>query len=458
MAVSIGILIIGLLLVSVALTGTILRRLPLSAAMLYVAVGIGLGPAGMGVLRIDPIGDARTIELVTTAAVVISLFTAGLKLRVSLRDPRWWLSMRLAVVAMVITVGLVAFVGVSWLGLSLGAAVLLGAILAPTDPVLASDVQVRRPTDRDRLRFSLTSEAGLNDGTAFPFVFLGLGLLGLREIGPNGLRWLTLDVVWAVSAGLVIGALLGTLIGRLVIYLRQTHKEAVGLDDFLALGLIALAYGTAEVIHALGFLSVFSAGLAVRRIEARHAGEAPPPDVRLAASSEDAAQPEATHPKTAPAYMTEAVLAFNEQIDRLGAMAVVLLVGAMLPLAWLGWEALLLTVLLFVVVRPLAVALALAGSSISLPQRRLMAWFGVRGVGSIYYLSYAITHGLETGTAQELARLTLAVVAASVIVHGVSVTPLMAWYDRRQERHDRAQAWRRSRHGARRRREEPEAG
>ena len=132
----------------------------------------------------------------------------------------------------------------------LGAAILLGGLLAPTDPVLAADVQVEHPGDRDRLRFSLTGEAALNDGSAFPFVMLGLGLLGLHELGAFGWRWLAFDVVWAVRGGLAIGWLLGMLVGRLVLYLRRTHKEAVGLDDFLGLGLIALVLcGRAASAH-----------------------------------------------------------------------------------------------------------------------------------------------------------------------------------------------------------------
>ena len=140
---------------------------------------------------------------------------------------------------MTITVGFVALIGVVGFNLPLGAAVLLGAILAPTDPVLASDVQTEHPWDVDCLRFSLTGEAGLNDGTAFPFVMLGLGLLGLHELGEFGWRWLAIDVLWAIVGGLGIGSLLGNLVGRFVLYLRREHKEAIGTDDFLALGLIA---------------------------------------------------------------------------------------------------------------------------------------------------------------------------------------------------------------------------
>jgi NhaP-type Na+/H+ or K+/H+ antiporter len=428
MEFTLAFIVIGLLLVGLAMTGTVVERLPLSTGIIYVAVGALLGPFALGLISLDPLEDSAVLERVAEIAVIISLFTAGLKLRLPLRDDRWMLSVRLAAVSMVVTVGLVAAIAYVGLGLPLGVAILLGAILAPTDPVLAGDVRVREAGDRDRVRFSLTSEAGLNDGTAFPFVMLGLGIIGLHEIGDWGWRWVAIDLLWAVPAGLGVGAMLGTLVGRLVIYLRHTRKEAVGLDDFLALGLIALAYGCALAISSYGFLAVFAAGLAVRRIEASFSRDAVPKDVRSAAAM---GNPEvATHPETAPAYMTEAVLAFNEQIDRIGAMAIMLLVGAMLSSQYLHSEALWFVPLLLCVVRPLSVRIGLLGTRTNAHQRNLIGWFGVRGVGSIYYLMFAIEHDLPRGYAQELVAMTLSVIATSLVVHGISVSPLMAWYER----------------------------
>ncbi|MDQ4078177.1 MAG: cation:proton antiporter, partial [Chloroflexota bacterium] len=183
MLFNIWFVIIGALLISVALAGSVMERLPLTSAMFYMALGVVLGPVGFGLIQFDPVAQAGILERLTEVVVIISLFSAGLKLRTPLHDGRWRLPVRLAFISMTVTVGLIALAGVTLLGLPIGAAVLLGAALAPTDPVLASDVQVRSPTDRDRLRFSLTGEAGLNDGTAFPFVMLGVGLLGLHELG-----------------------------------------------------------------------------------------------------------------------------------------------------------------------------------------------------------------------------------------------------------------------------------
>jgi NhaP-type Na+/H+ or K+/H+ antiporter len=296
--------------------------------------------------------------------------------------------------------------------------------------VLASDVEVEDASDRDRLRFGLTGEAGLNDGTALPFVVLGLGLLGLHDLGSNGWRWVVFDVLWSIGGGLAVGGLLGTLAGRLVIYLRREHKEAVGLDDFLALGLLGLAYGLALLVDVDGFVSVFAAGVALRRVEHKATGDRPPEDVKAMVKVGEEEEI-ATDAEKAPAYMAVAVLGFNQQLERICEVAIVLMIGAMLSARYLPAEALWFVPLLFVLIRPIAVGVALIGSR-SLPsQRWLMSWFGVRGIGSLFYLTFAIERGVEHELAQRLTALTLVVVAASIVVHGISVTPLMRLYTRR---------------------------
>lgn len=426
-------LVLGGLLVVIALIASIVKHLPLTTTILYLLVGLGLGALGFGAIRLDPLLHAGLLERVTELAVIVSLFTAGLKIRLPVRDRLWRLVFRLAFGSMTITVGLIALVGTYGLGLPLGAAVLLGAVLAPTDPVLASDVQLAAPGDRNRLRFGLTGEAGLNDGTAFPFVMLGLGLLGAHEIGAWGWRWLAVDVVWATAAGLGTGFALGTLVGHLVLYLRKEHREAFGLDDFLALGLIGMSYGAALLIHSYGFLAVFAAGLALRRIErlASPKGEDAPLGVReMAAAGE--AEEIATHPEKAPAYMAQAVLGFNEQIERILEIGVVLLVGGMLSWRFLPASALWFIPVLFLVIRPLAILTGLAGAHLPRLEKGLACWFGIRGIGSIYYLMYAVEHGLDSALAERLVGLTLTTVAASILLHGISVTPLMKLYEKRK--------------------------
>lgn len=423
---------LGGLLVAIALIASRVKHLPLTTTVLYLLVGIALGAFGTGAIRLDPLRHAGFLERLTELAVLVSLFTAGLKFRLPVRDRLWRLPVRLASVSMVVTVGLITLLGIFGLGLPLGAAVLLGAILAPTDPVLASDVQLSHAGDRNRLRFSLTGEAGLNDGTAFPFVMLGLGLLGEHELGVSGWRWLTVDVLWAIAAGLGIGLVLGTLVGQLVLFLRKEHKEAFGLDDFLALGLIGLSYGTALLIHSYGFLAVFAAGLALRRIERLSTPAEEPPDVREMAAA-GSAEEIATDPEKAPAYMAQAVLGFNQQVERIFEVGVVLLVGGMLSWRFLPPAALWFIPVLFLVVRPLAVLTGLAGARLPRLEKGMLAWFGIRGIGSIYYLMYAIEHGLEPSLAEPLVGLTLATVTASILIHGISVTPLMRIHEKRAE-------------------------
>jgi NhaP-type Na+/H+ or K+/H+ antiporter len=452
MTLTIWFAIVGALFIFMALSRSVLLRLPLTTALVYLATGVVLGPLGFGLLSLDPLKDAGLLERFTEVAVLISLFTAGLQLRVPLSQKRWRLPVRLASVSMVVTVLLVTAVGVLGLGLPLGAAVLLGAVLAPTDPVLASDVTVEGPTDQDRLRFSLTGEAGMNDGSAFPFVMLGLGLLGLHELGPMGLRWLAVDVIWAVVGGLAIGGLLGTLVGHLVLYLRRAHREAVGLDDFLALGLIASSYGAALLASSYGFLAVFAAGVALRRVEQRASGPTAPEDVIADGTRADSTEDLTTHPEKAPAYMVQAVLGFNEQLERIGEVAIVVIVGGLLSEHYLSHEALWFAPLLFLVIRPIAVAVGLLGTRMPPLQWGFMSWFGIRGIGSIYYLMYALEHGVSGPVADQLAGLTLTIVAVSAVVHGVSVTPLMAHYRRLTDRartvRDRRRAGRATRHTA----------
>ena len=432
--------LIGLLLILLALSATVLSRLPLSTAMLYLMVGLAISPFGMGLMAVDPRAHTLLLERLTEVIVLVSLFTAGLKLSPGLKDRRWLLPLRLALTSMVITV--LAIAGVAWLllGLPLGACVLLGGILAPTDPVLASDVQVQQPGDRDRLRFALTGEGGLNDGTAFPFVMLGLGLMGLHEIGDFGWRWLLLDGIWATAAGLGVGALLGLVIGRLVLHLRREHKEAVGLDDFLAMGLIALSYGAALLLHAYGFLAVFAAGVALRHLEQ---SQSTGPDSQRAAEDASAhpdqsvADAIAVHRRHAPAFMAQAVLGFNQQVERIGELAIVITIGALLwAVQWhraVWW----FVPLLLLGIRPIAVGLGLIGSPSSSGQRWLIGWFGVRGIGSLYYLMYALNHGVSGPLADRLTALTLSVVVTSIIVHGLSVTPMMAAYEKATRRRGR---------------------
>ncbi|WP_374675720.1 cation:proton antiporter [Ideonella sp.] len=417
----------GMLLLSMVLLGTLFGRLPLSSAMVYLAVGGALGPGAMNVLAPDPAGATRLLAIVAEAALLISLFAVGLHLGVPLRSRRWWLPVRLAFVSMAAMVAMIAAVGVWGLGLSPGAAILLGGILAPTDPVLASGVQSDPGPRPDRLGFSLAGEGGLNDGAAFPFVMLGLGLMGHHDLGVGLLHWLAVDLLWATLAGAAIGAGLGTLTGRLVVYLRARHQEAVGLDVFLGLGVIGLSYGIAHAAMASGFLAVFASGLALQRVRERPAPGSRPLEASPAAAGHSY-EVLATHSHHASATMRDTVQLFNGQLEKLAELALVLLVGAMLwyapPVAATWW----FVPLVLLVLRPLSTLPATVGERLAPAQAGLIAWFGIRGVGSVYYLLFALRHGLEAPTAQLLVTLTLWTVAASIMLHGLSAQPVMQRY------------------------------
>jgi sodium/hydrogen antiporter len=422
-------LITGSLLLLMVLTGTLLERLPISSAIIYLMIGIVLGPYGLNLLTFDPIVNSKGLELVAEIAVLISLFTVGLKLRVSVFDRAWRLPLRLASCTMVVTIVLIAVASMFMLSLELGEALLLGAILAPTDPVLASDVQVKDAGEKDRVRFGLTGEGGLNDGIAFPFVMLGLGLMGLHEIGSYGSLWLWRDLTWPIAAGVASGWLCGFLVGNWVLYLRRVHREALGLEEFLAIGLIAFSYGFALLIDSYGFLAVFAAGLGLRRI-GQNQFKAMVAKV-VAWPRKTISRDKLTH--EAPTQMANALIEFNEQLERIVEVAVVVLVGSMLTTQIISQQVFWLCVLLFIVIRPIAVVLGLAGSRTPRAQTRLLAWFGIRGLGSLYYLMYAVNHDLPDPLVRQFVDLVFGVIAMSIVVHGISATPLMERYYSRRE-------------------------
>jgi NhaP-type Na+/H+ or K+/H+ antiporter len=420
MSVALWALFVGGLMVTMVLAGTLLGRLPLSSAMVYLALGWILGPDVLDVLRPDPSRHAAVLGHLAEVGLLISLFAVGMQLGVPLHDRRWRLPARLALASMVCMVAMVAAVGVWLLDLPLGAAILLGGILAPTDPVLASGVRSEPGSRPDRLGFSLAGEGGLNDGTAFPVVMLALALLGLEDAGPAFVRWWGIQLLWSTLAGIVIGAALGAGAGRLVVHLRSRYGQAVGLDEFLGLGLIGMAYGLAQLCLASGFLAVFAAGLALQRVREQ---PAQPPDVSPAAALDADGLP-VQH----AGEMQDTVQAFNEQLERVAELGLVLMLGAMLtyaaPLPALWW----FVPLLLLVLRPLSVLAALPGERLSRPQQTMIAWFGIRGIGSLFYLLFSLNHALPPRVAGVLVSLTLWTVATSIIVHGLTAQPLMARY------------------------------
>jgi len=423
----------GAVLLVMALTSAWIQRLPVSTAIIYLVLGVAIGPVGAGIVRIDLVETARWLEPITEVAVLVSLFVGGLKMRVSPRDPRWFPALILAGPVMLVSIAGVTVLACAALGLDLAHGLLLGAMLAPTDPVLAGAVTVNDAQDRDRVRYGLSGEAGLNDGAAFPFVVLALGW---AEHGGAGMwlgKWALLELVWAVPAGLMIGYLLGLGVGRLAVELRTRGRDALAPNDFLALALIALTYVIAEAVGSWGFLAVFAAGVGLRRFEVKlvarsphpehKSGVHPPAEAMVPAMVEGR---ELASPAVATGMLVAESLSFGHTVEKLLEVLLVALVGVALAVHW-DPRGVLVALALFIVIRPLG-ALLLIATRTTWRQRALMAWLGIRGIGSIYYLTYAMGHGLAGAAARELSGLVVSVIATSVVLHGISATPLLTMY------------------------------
>lgn len=424
-------MLVGGLLLVMGLTVSLLKRSPITSAIIYLAVGVLVGPTALDLFHFNPLKESALLEVLTEVAVLISLFSAGVKMPAPFSVLRWRAPILLATASMTITVVMVAEFAFFVLDMPLGAGVLLGAILAPTDPVLATDVQTRHPGDTDQLRFTLTCEAGMNDGSAFPFVLLGMGLLGLHELGDIGMHWFFVDVLWATLAGIAIGVVSGFALAHLGWKLRsKSHKREL-LDDFLGLGLIGVVYGLSMMVSAWGFLAVFFAAVALRQTELKLAKAD-----QLAFDGSKTQQAARADANASPVQeetptVSEGSLVFKEHLERLSEVVLVLLIGGSLFVDSWSWPAVGLALFLFVVARPLSVIVGLLGTHTSWRIRIMTGWFGVRGIGSLYYLMYAIQHGLPEPLALQLIQMTLIVVTLSILLHGTSVKPLMGLFWRR---------------------------
>jgi len=399
-----------------ALLPRLIGRLPVSMPMVFLGLGV-LAFLLIGDLPSpDPLEHGTATERVTEVCVLVALFGAGLALDRPAGWRRWSSTWLLLAVTMPLTILATALLGLSLLGLGVASAVLLAALLAPTDPVLASDVQVGEPTDvdegeeaevEDEPRFALTSEAGLNDALAFPFVYAAIAM-AQHGTAPGGWlgRWLLLDAGWRCAAGAAVGFAVGRLLGRLFFRSRRSGSRlAEEAEGFVALAATLLAYGTAELVAGYGFVAVFVCACTIRAAERAHG------------------------------YHT-VLHGFIQQIERLLTAGILLLLGGAIargllePLRAVDVAA---ALLLLLVIRPLAGWVALPGGGRGRRDRAVIAFFGVRGIGSLYYLAYALGHARFEG-AERLWAVTGLVVTLSVVIHGMSATPVMRAIDRRRER------------------------
>ena len=395
-------LVAGLVVLLGAVALSVQRGRPFSAALVYLVVGViaGLGLRAVGINWYDPIEDAVIFGRAAEIAVVVSVFGAGVKLDRALTWRAWRTTVLLLVIAMPLTIAGVALLGSWLLGLSLPSAILLGAILAPTDPVLAEDVQVGGPMQRepeDEARFALTSEAGLNDGLAFPFVMLAIFGFerGFDTFDQWWWEWLTADLIYAVVAGLLIGALAGRAIAFLTYGVIDRGWLSNPFDTFVAIGAIFAVYGGTELVGGYGFVAVFAAGVAFRRYEHAHEVNQRLHEVTLV-------------------------------VEKLAELAVLLLLGSVLPIGGvleLGWPVLVVAFALIFVIRPVSVLVALLPTRLIARHRLFIAWFGIRGIGSIYYLGFAFA-ALTPADAGPIFSATAVAILASVVLHGLTSGPL----------------------------------
>jgi NhaP-type Na+/H+ or K+/H+ antiporter len=371
-----------------------------SASLIYL--GLGLAAATiidlLGVRWIDPFADAAVIQRLAEFALIVALFGTGLKLERALERRPWMLQARLLAIVMPLTIGAVTLFGTVVMGLSLGAAIILGAALAPTDPVLGSDVGVGPPGEEDEhdAHVALTTEGGLNDGLAFPFVFLGAFVAtrdGTAWLG----EWFAADVLFGVVVGVVVGIAAGYFIAAGTVWLRDRDLLAPALDGWMAIGAVLLVYGVAEFAGGYGFLAAFAAGVAFRRYEYGH---------ELNRRVHDGA----------------------EVVEKFSELALILLLGSLMTIGGLseagvgGW---LLVPVLLLVIRPLATAIAFVGSGLPASDRAFIGWFGIRGIGSLYYVAVVLGLGLLSADEARTLFWTMAIcVIVSIVVHGVTATPL----------------------------------
>ncbi|MBP2195568.1 cation:proton antiporter [Pantoea cypripedii] len=429
----------GLLLLMSLASGWI-HRGPVTSFGLYLFAGVLCGPWMLNLLQIDILGHADLAAHITEITMAASLFITGLKLRLPLRAHAWRVGVRLAFPAMLLTVAGMTLL-VRWLtGFDWSLALAFAAIVAPTDPVLASLISVNDARDDDALRVALSSEAGMNDGSALPLLMLALLMLHQPVLTFTDISlWAARDAVWAIGGGLVIGYAIGRVIGQLATHLRSAHQD-VAPNDILALALIALSYAAAQSLDASGFLATFAAGVGLRRAELRVVKRFPPEDV----SEEEHLLPAEArvNPNQRLAHggsgMVKSVglvvgdaLSFGDTIERLLAAAMMVVLGITLAHHW-NLTGIGLALLLFMLVRPLAVWITTLGCGLPLARRVLIGWLGIRGIGSINYIAYAWVHGMHGPQAEQMVDMALTLVVCSIVLHGVTVTPLLNWRAARQ--------------------------
>ncbi|MDK8187891.1 MULTISPECIES: cation:proton antiporter [Sphingomonas] len=396
----------GLLIALVAWLPLALKRLPLSLPIVCIGIGAAIFLLPQVTLRPLPYRYPEITERFAEFVVIIALMGAGLKIDRVFGWRRWSITWRLLAITMPLGIVAIAALGVKVLGLPLAVALLIAASLAPTDPVLAADVQVGPPKtgDEDEVRFGLTSEAGLNDGAAFPFVHLAVLLAVALPVGkPWVVEWLTYRVLWEIAGGIVGGWLVGRAFGWLTFHIPAETKLARTGDGLIAISATLVSYGLTEIVHVYGFLAVFVTALTFRSAHRDH-------------------------------EFQDEMHAITEQIERLAMMVLLILFGGALVSGLLTpiiWVDVVVALVVLLVIRPVTGWIGLLGWAGDRDEKLTLSFFGIRGVGSIYYLAYGINH-MPVANAERLWAIVGLIILLSILLHGLTVTPIMRSLDERR--------------------------
>jgi NhaP-type Na+/H+ or K+/H+ antiporter len=407
----VALLFAGLAILGIALLPRLLAGRPLSYPIIYVTIGLLLSLLSGRFSVPDPLEDTQITERLAEVGVIVALMGAGLKLN---RPPAWssWSNTwRLLAVTMPLSIAATALLGYWVLGLAPAAAVLLGAALAPTDPVLAGDVQVEGPLieegeDDPEVRFSLTSEAGLNDGFAFPFTnaAIAMAVVGAAPGAWVG-EWLLVDVVFRIAVGAAAGWVVGRLLSGALFRWPASSHLAETSEGVVVLAATLITYSVTQLLGGYGFLAVFISAIVIRDSERSH-------------------------------EYHEVLHSFSDQAERVLSALILLAVGVAIgagALAHLGVRDALVVVLLILVIRPAAGLIGLAGASTPGPEKAAIAFFGIRGIGSIYYLAHGVNEVDLGSDAARLWSIVGATILASIFLHGVAASPWMKWLSSRED-------------------------
>ena len=392
-------IIIGLAALGMAWMPAFTKATKISYSIVYVTVGAVLFTVAGNFLPLpDPISKGTETVRLTEMIVLVSLMGSGLKIDRPFSLRKWAVPLRLVSITMLLSIAAVTAIGYYWLGFGLAAAALLGAVLAPTDPVLAADVQVGAPMEGDHThsKMALTAEAGMNDGTAFPFTWLAI-MLATGEIATNGWTgWLQYELLYKLAAGVAIGYLMGKALGWLFFKLPEEVEVAKVRDGFVALCATLLVYGITEAAHGYGFISVFVCAVTMRGMERHH-------------------------------KMHKTLHTFTDQIERLLVCIVLLLFGGSLVsglLDSLNWALAGAGLFFVLVMRPVIGVLSLWGTGLHIKEKLAIGFFGIKGIGSFYYLAFALAQ-TSFPEGEKLWAVTGFTVLLSIIVHGLTATAVM---------------------------------